>query len=84
MRLTLKFFALLLLLAIVTFPNSGSMTTMSDGGMVIEEEGGNPCFEGCVRGYDSCVSKCGLNMSCRQKCEDERMKCHAGCKPLAD
>ena len=86
MRLTLKFLALLLLLAIVPFSNSAgsSMRTMSVAGMVIEEEGGNPCFEGCVRGYEGCTGKCGLNMSCRQKCEEERMKCEASCKPLAD
>lgn len=85
MRLTLKFLALVLLLAIVSFPNSAdSSMTVSGANMVIEEEGGNPCFEGCVRGYESCTGKCGLNMSCRQKCEEERMKCEAGCKPSVD
>ena len=57
MRLTLRFFALLLLLAIVAFPNSSSMTTMSDEDMVIEE-GGNPCLEGCIREEQSCTDGC--------------------------
>jgi hypothetical protein len=83
MRLTIRFLALLLLLAIATFPSVRPTSTMADDGILIEE-GGNPCFEGCVRGYEGCTGKCGLNMSCRQKCEEERMKCEAGCKPLAD
>ena len=83
MRLTIRFLALLLLLVIATFPSVGPTSTMADDGILIEE-GGNPCFEGCARGHESCTGKCGLNMSCRQKCDEERTKCHAGCKPLAD
>lgn len=51
-----------------------------DTGMVIEEtESGNPCFEGCARGWEICAGKCKLDASCRKKCEEERTKCHAGC-----
>ena len=84
MRLTLRFLALLLLLAIVAFPNSGSMTTMSNEGMVIEEEGGNPCLEGCIREEQSCTGGCGYNQSCVTKCKEQYRKCEASCKPLAD
>jgi hypothetical protein len=49
-----------------------------DTGMVIEETG-NPCFEGCARGYENCSGGCGLNAACLQKCEAERTKCHAKC-----
>lgn len=84
MRLSIRFLALLLLLAIAIFPYVGPTPTMADDGILIEEEGGNPCFEGCARGHENCTGKCGLNMSCRQKCDEERTKCHAGCKPLAD
>ena len=83
MRLTLRFLALLFLLAIVAFPNSGSMTTMSDEGMVIEE-GGNPCLEGCIREEQSCTGGCGYNQSCVTKCKEQYRKCEASCKPLAD
>ena len=83
MRLTLRFLALLLLLAIVAFPNSGSMTTMSDEGMVIEE-GGSPCLEGCIREEQSCTGGCGYNQSCVTKCKEQYRKCEASCKPLAD
>ena len=79
MRLTLRFVALILLLTIVALPNSGSMTTVGDEGFLIEETG-NACFDGCARGYESCTGRCKLDMSCRQKCEQERMDCHAGCK----
>jgi len=79
MRLTIKFFSLILLLVIATFPYSGSMKTMNDDtGMVIEETG-NPCFEGCVRGHENCKGKCGLNAGCIAKCDDESMKCQAKC-----
>lgn len=84
MRLTIKFLALVLLLAIATSPHVGLKSTLADEGIPVEEEGGNPCFEGCARGYESCTGKCGLNMSCRQKCHEEKTKCHADCNPLAD
>lgn len=82
MRLTVRLLALILLLAIGTFAYFGSRPTMADDtGMVIEEtESSNPCFEGCARGYENCAGKCGLNASCRQKCDEERTKCHASCK----
>jgi len=79
MRLTLRFLALCLLLAIATFPNLRSATAMADEGFVIEE-GGNPCFEGCARGYQNCTGGCGLNAGCLQKCESDRMTCEAKCK----
>ena len=77
MRLTLRFVALLVLIAVATLPNYSAMTTLA-------EEAGNPCFEGCARGYQNCTGGCGLNAGCLQGCESERMKCEAGCKPLAD
>ena len=80
MRLTLKFFALILLLPIATFTYFGSRTTMSDDtGMVIEETG-NPCYEGCFRGYEGCTGKCGYNQDCARKCREERDKCEASCR----
>ena len=84
MRRSLKLFALLLLLVIATFPNSGSMTTMSKECMVTEEEAGNPCLEGCIRGEISCTGACGYNQSCVANCKKEYDKCVAGCKPVAD
>lgn len=71
MRFTVRLLALILLLAIGTFAYFGSRTTMADG---------NPCFEGCARGYENCTGKCKLDMSCRQKCERERTECHAKCE----
>ena len=73
MRLTLRFLALILLLVIATFPNSSSIATLAG-------EADNPCFEGCVRGYERCKGECGLNMACVQKCDAERDKCHAKCR----
>ena len=81
MRLTLRFLALFLLLAMATFPNLRSMTAMADDtGIVIEEEQTNPCFEGCVRGYEGCVDKCGWNQDCQRKCREDRDKCEAKCR----
>ena len=73
MRLTLRFLALILLIVIATFANSSSRITFAD-------EADNPCFEGCVRGYDICKDRCGLNAGCVQKCESDRMTCEAKCK----
>ena len=73
MRLTLRFLALILLIAIAALPNSSSITT-------IVGETDNPCFEGCARGDQICRGECGLNASCLQKCDVERDKCHAKCK----
>lgn len=72
MRLTLKFFALILLLVIATFPNSSSITCLA--------EEGNPCYEGCVREEQSCTGGCGYNMSCVSNCKEKFRKCEAGCK----
>lgn len=72
MRLTLRFLALILLIVIATFPNSGSITALASD---------NPCFEGCARGYQNCTGGCGLNAGCVQKCESDRMTCEAKCKP---
>lgn len=77
MRLTLKFLTLLLLLTIATFPNSGSMTTLT-------EEAGSPCFEGCANTEISCRNDCRYNQDCINKCRDDYNKCVRGCKPLAD
>lgn len=77
MRLTLRLFALFLLLVIATLPNSSRITTLA-------EEGGNPCLDGCIREEQSCTGGCGYNMSCVQNCKKQYDKCEAGCKPLAD
>ena len=73
MRLTRRFLALFLLLVIATFHNPRSMTTTA-------EEAGNPCMEGCFRGDEICRGECGLNMSCRKKCDEKFSKCEASCK----
>ena len=80
MRLTLRFLALFLLLAMATFPNLRSMTAMADEGIVIEEEQKNPCLEGCARGDEICRGKCKLNAECLQKCDAEMLNCNDGCK----
>lgn len=83
MRLTIRFLALLLLLAIATFPYVGPTSTMADDGILIEE-GGNPCLEGCQRTEISCRNDCGYNQDCVRKCGDDYRKCEAKCKPIAD
>ena len=73
LTLTLRFPALFLLLAIATFPNPSSMSTLA-------EEAGNPCLEGCQRKEISCRNECGYNQDCGKKCTEDYRKCEASCK----
>jgi hypothetical protein len=73
MRLTLRFLALFLLLFVVTFTNSKTVT-------ICAEEVGNPCLDGCARGDQNCRGACGLNAACLQKCDEEMRKCNAKCQ----
>ena len=73
MRLTIRFLALVLLLVIATFPNSSSIATLA-------VEADNPCFEGCVRGKETCSGRCGYDQNCQNKCRDDYTKCVDSCK----
>ena len=80
MRLTVRLLALILLLAIGTFAYFGSRTTRADDTGFLIDESGNPCYEGCFRGYEGCSGKCGYNQDCQRKCREERDKCEASCR----